>query len=115
MLWVELAAASVSAGLRFAQIASSLEVSPLRVGVFGITSNTLVRTSQSSTGTASGASDGHCLGSGAAGPDCLCTTTTAGALRVIVKDGSIRMSDHASPPGLIGNGVTGGPESVLDG
>ena len=38
-----------------------------------------------------------------------------GALRVIVEDGSIRMSDHAPPPAPIGNGVTGGPESARDG
>ena len=52
--------------------------------VFGITSNTLVRSSQSSSGPAGGASDGYGLGRGAAGPDSRCTTTAAGALRVIV-------------------------------
>ena len=52
--------------------------------LFGITSNTLVRSSQSSSGPAGGASDGYGLGRGAAGPDRRCTTTTAGALRVIV-------------------------------
>ena len=49
--------------------------------VFGITSNTLVRSSQSSSGPAGGASDGYGLGRG---PDRRCTTTAAGALRVIV-------------------------------
>ena len=52
--------------------------------VFGITSNALVRSSQSSSGPAGGASDGYGLGRGAAGPDRRCTTTAAGALRVIV-------------------------------
>ena len=47
--------------------------------VFGITSNTLVRSSQSSS-----ASDGYGLGRGAAGPDRRCTTSAAEALRVIV-------------------------------
>ena len=51
--------------------------------LFGITSNTLVRSSQSSSGPAGGASDGCGLGRGAAGPDRRCTTTAAGALRVI--------------------------------
>ena len=41
-------------------------------------------------------------------------TTAAGALRVIVWDGSIRISDHAPSPVPIGNGVAGGPESVRD-
>ena len=44
-----------------------------------------------------------------------CSTTMARALRVIVLDGSIFMSGHAPPPVPIGNGVTGGPESVRDG
>ena len=35
-----------------------------------------------------------------------------GLLRVIIQDGSIDMSGHAPPPGPIGNGVTGGPESL---
>ena len=52
--------------------------------VFGITSNTLVRSSHSSSGPAGGASDGYGLGRGAAGPDRRCTTTAAGALRAIV-------------------------------
>ena len=47
--------------------------------VFGITCNTLVRSSQSSSGPAGGASDGYGLGRGRR-----CTTTAAGALRVIV-------------------------------
>ena len=51
-------------------------------GLFGITSNTLVRSSQSPSGPAGGASDGYGLGRGAAGRRC--TTTAAGALRVIV-------------------------------
>ena len=42
-------------------------------------------------------------------------TTAARALRVIVLDGSIRMSDHDPPTVPIGNGLTGGPESVRDG
>ena len=50
----------------------------------GMTSNTLVRSSQSSSGPAGGASDGYELGRGAAGPDHQCTTTAAGTLRVIV-------------------------------
>ena len=50
----------------------------------GITSNTLVRSSQSSSGPAGGASGGYGLGRGAAGPDHRCTTTAARALRVIV-------------------------------
>ena len=54
------------------------------VPVFGITPNILVRSSQSSSGPAGGASDGYGLGRGAAGPDRRCTTTAAGALRVIV-------------------------------
>ena len=54
--------------------------------LFGFTSNTLVRTSQSSSGPAGSASDGYGLGRGAVGPDRQCTTvaTAAGALRVIV-------------------------------
>ena len=52
--------------------------------LFGITSNTLVRSSQSSSGPAGGASDGYGLGRGAAGPDRRCTTTAAGAIRAIV-------------------------------
>ena len=53
--------------------------------LFVITSNTLIRSGQSSSGPAGGASDGYGLGRGAAGPDRRCTTTTAaGALRVIV-------------------------------
>ena len=43
-----------------------------------------VRSSQSSSWPAGGASDGYGLGRGAAGPDRRCTTTAAGALRVIV-------------------------------
>ena len=52
--------------------------------LFGITSHTLVRSSQSSSGPAGCASDGYGLGRGAAGPDRRCTTTAARALRVIV-------------------------------
>ena len=53
----------------------------VRRGVlFGITSNTLVRFSQSSSGPAGGASDGCGLGRGAAVPDRWCLTTAAGAL-----------------------------------
>ena len=55
-----------------------------RPGVFGITSNTLVQSNQSSSGPAGGASNGYGLGRGAAGPDRRGTTTAAGALRVIV-------------------------------
>ena len=66
--------------------------------LFGITSNTPVRSSQSSSGPAGGASDGYGLGRRAAAPDRQCTTTAAGALRVIVWEGSIRMSDYAPPP-----------------
>ena len=62
---------------------------------------------------AGGASDGYGLGRGTAGPDRRCTTTTDRALRVIVYDGSILMSEHAPPQVQIG--VTGGPESVQDG
>ena len=51
--------------------------------VFGIASNTLVRSGQSSSWPAGGASDGYGLGRGAAGPDRRCTTTT-GAVQVIV-------------------------------
>ena len=51
---------------------------------FRITCNTLVRSGQSSSGPAGSASDGYGLGRGAAGPDRRCTTTAAGALRVIV-------------------------------
>ena len=83
--------------------------------VLGTTSNTLVRSTQRSSGPAGGDSDGCGLGRGAAGPDRRCTTAAAGALRVIVQDGSIRMSGHAPPPVPIGNGVTGGPESVRHG
>ena len=43
-----------------------------------------VLSSQSSSGPAGSASDGYGLGRGAAGPDRRCTTTAAGALRVIV-------------------------------
>ena len=80
--------------------------------LFGVTCNTLVRSIQSSSGPAGGASDGYGPGRGAAGPDRQCATTAARALRVIVQDGFIRMSDHAPPPEPIGNG---GPESVRDG
>ena len=52
--------------------------------MFEITSNTLVQSSQSSSGPAGGASEGYCLGRGAAGLDRLSTTTADGALRVIV-------------------------------
>ena len=52
--------------------------------LFGVTCSTLVRSGQSSSGPAGGASDGYGLGRGAAGPDRWCTTTAAGALRVIV-------------------------------
>ena len=52
--------------------------------VFGVSSSTLALSSQSSSGPAGGASDGYGLGRGAAGPDRRCTTTAAGALRVIV-------------------------------
>ena len=62
----------------------------------------------------SGIFDESGLGRGAAGPDRWCTTTAAGALRVIVYDGSIHMSGHAPPPVLIGNGVTGGPAEDLN-
>ena len=82
---------------------------------FGITCNARVRSSQSSLGPAGGTSHGYGLGRGPAGPDRRCTTTAAGALRVIVQDGFIHMSGHAPPPVPIGNGVTGGPESVRDG
>ena len=53
-------------------------------------------------------------GRGAAGPGRRCTTTAAGALRVIARDGSVHMSCHAPPQVPIGNGVAGGPESVRD-
>ena len=43
-------------------------------------SEALVRSSQSSSGLAGGASDGYGLGRGAAGPDRRCTTSAAGAL-----------------------------------
>ena len=49
-----------------------------RKEVFGITSNTLVRSSRSPSGPAGGASDDFGLGRGAAGPDRRCTTTTPG-------------------------------------
>ena len=42
--------------------------------VFGISSNTLAWSRPSSPGPAGGASDGHGLGRGAAGPDHLCTS-----------------------------------------
>ena len=83
-----------------------------RRGLSGISPSTLALCGQSSYGPAGGASDGYGLGRGAAGPDRRCTTAAAGALRVIVQDGSIHMSGHAPPPVPIGNGVTGGPESV---
>ena len=57
---------------------------PTESKLFGLTSNTLVRSSQSSSGPAGGAFDGYGLGRGAAGPDRRRTTTVAGALRVIV-------------------------------
>ena len=50
--------------------------------MLGITSNTLVRSSHSSSGPAGGASDGYGLGLAAAGPDRRCMTPAAGALRV---------------------------------
>ena len=50
----------------------------------GITSNILALSSQRPSGPAGGASDGYGLGRGAAGPGCRCTTTVAGALRVVV-------------------------------
>ena len=80
--------------------------------VFGITSIILAVPSQSPSGPASSASDGYGLGQGAAGPGRQCTTTAAGALRVIVEDGSIHMSGHAAPSVPIGIKATGGPESV---
>ena len=52
--------------------------------VFGIASNTLVQSSQSSSGLAGFESNGRGLGRGAAGQDLLCTTTAAGARQVIV-------------------------------
>ena len=89
--------------------------------VFKITSNTLVRSSQSSSGPAGRASDGYGLGGGAAA----LRARTAGvriprqghselSFTSRTDSGSIRMSDHTPPP--IGNGVTvtGGPESVRD-
>ena len=53
-------------------------------GLFGITSNTLPDLVKSPSGPSGGASDGYELGRGAAGPERRCTTTAAGALRVIV-------------------------------
>ena len=53
-------------------------------GVFGITSNTLVQFSRSSSGPAVGASDGYGLGRAAGVPDRRSTTTATRALRVIV-------------------------------
>ena len=76
-------AASVSSSLRPFLPTPATEVYRAS-SVFGITSNTLVRSSQSSSGPAGGASDGYGLGRGGAGPDRRCTTTAAGALRVIV-------------------------------
>ena len=70
-----------------------------RALLFGITSNTLVRPSQSSSGPAGGRSDGCGLGRGAAGPDRRCTTTAAGALRVI----GIRQTVFARREKEIGN------------
>ena len=63
---------------------ATLQSPPPRRRLFGITSNTLVRSSRSSSGPAGGASDGYGLGRRAAGPDRRCKTTAAGELRVIV-------------------------------
>ena len=71
------------AGSRLAREAQGYRQRP-PMQLFGITSNTLVRSSQSSSGPAGGASDGYGLGRRAAGPDRRCTTTAAGAIRVIV-------------------------------
>ena len=51
-------------------------------GVWNLYQNALF--SQSSSGPAGGTSDGYGLGRGAEGPDRQCTTSTAGAIRVIV-------------------------------
>ena len=89
---------------------------PARDRPFAIACSTPALSSQSSSGPAGGASDGYGLGLGAAGPGCPCATTAAGELRVRHRLGrSIRMSDHAPPQAPMGNGVTGGPETVRDG
>ena len=62
--------------------------------VFGITSNTLVRSSQTSSGQAGGASASYGLGRGAAGPDRQSTTTAAGALRGSVLNESSFRTDR---------------------
>ena len=69
---------AASCGLRIHSVASLAT----ELILFGIASNTLVRSSQSSSGPAGGASDGYGLGRGAAGPDRRCTTTAAGAVRL---------------------------------
>ena len=88
--------------------------------VFRITSNTLVRSSQTSSGQAGGASASYGLGRGAAGPDRQSTTTAAGALRGSVLNESSFRTDPSVCPIIIespasGTDMTGGPESVRAG
>ena len=84
----------------------------------GITSNTLVRSSQSSCGPGGG--DPMATGCDEELPARSCpeppvynySSRGAPSDRSQSQDGSVRMSDHAQPPVPIGDGVTGGPESV---
>ena len=105
-------------------VLSARSSSQWRQLLFGITSNTLVRSSQSSSGPAGGASDGYYwLGRGAAGPDRRCAVRLPRqGVRQGHSESSFRtdpsvcpITDDAPPPVPIGNGVTGGPESVRNG